>query len=85
MLKNITEFAYLKANDFDGLTSGECGCRLKDFMPCGFAGIEMCEPAYSWKAKAWNKANESNEYNKTDDDAEFVMSTIKPEKIERNF
>ena len=44
---NVREIVseWLKANDYDGLCSYECGCGLNDFMPCD-QGCEDCSPAY---------------------------------------
>ena len=38
---------YLIEHGYDGLySSGECACKLDDFMPCGCEGIELCEAGY---------------------------------------
>lgn len=39
--------AWLKSNCFDGLyIDGECGCNLKDLMPCDCEGVGSCEAGY---------------------------------------
>lgn len=39
---------YLEKNGYDGLVdyNGECGCDLKDFMPCEGIEIQGCRPGY---------------------------------------
>ena len=46
-VKKIT-LEYLEKNGFDGLCNPdiECGCFKEDLMPCGWAGIEQCQPGY---------------------------------------
>lgn len=43
--------AYLKENGYDGLyLAGECGCEIKDLMPCGEFGVN-CEAGYGKECK----------------------------------
>lgn len=37
---------WLKDNGYDGLCARECGCGLREFMPCSCDGIQDCRPAY---------------------------------------
>jgi hypothetical protein len=42
-VKQIIE-QYLRDNGFDGLAGDECGCMLRDLMPCECADFERCVP-----------------------------------------
>ena len=44
-VKQITE-KYLKENEYDGLCTHQCGCRIGDLMPCCQEGIMDCVPGY---------------------------------------
>ena len=49
---------WLADNEYDGLynADSECGCNLKDFMPCdGDDGIIDCQPGYlqPWMGDYW--------------------------------
>ncbi len=41
--------AYLEQHEFDGLyriNCYDCACKRDDLMPCGYEGIDLCEPGY---------------------------------------
>jgi hypothetical protein len=44
-VKTIT-ITHLTENGFDGLFSEECACKIDDLFPCGYAGVECCQPGY---------------------------------------
>lgn len=77
---------HLQSKRFDGLcnSEGECGCTIKDFMPCGGDAVTECEAAYAWSPEAFKKANEVNEYCLYwDDDCDYIMSPDKPTTRQR--
>jgi hypothetical protein len=48
VLETLEEYVarHLAADGYDGLwNDNECGCSLRDFMPCGEPGVR-CKPGY---------------------------------------
>ena len=52
-VKKIVE-NYLRENDYEGLQSEECGCRLDDLIPCGEC-CDNCEAGYKVIITAKNR------------------------------
>lgn len=66
----ITE--WLKEHDYDGLCCQDCGCELKDLMPCSgdiYGCIANCQPGYKIESD--------------DEDYDFYIVSSKPNKSER--
>lgn len=69
---------YLEENNYDGLVQdGDCGCCLKEFMPCGEMQ-DTCEAAYKWTPEqaAAEELYVDGEY----EDFKYIMSTTPPSK-----